>query len=237
MRTLARWAVSVAGPLTLILAAPAEVLAAPLSLTTSWYADAAGTAQQSPASTGAYTAVSATNGYTYGQQVLDTSGHKFTGSALYGFDDAYAFTLTGPASANSLTATINLGSLLDIQNLQVRLFQYNGSTPIPLALSGVPAGGVAPPTNGWTPVATGTGWTTIFSDPNLAAGNYVLEVRGVANGSSGGTYAGLLQIGPVPLPAGLPLLLSGLGLFGAGSWARARERMQAAFGRMTLGFA
>ena len=48
----------------------------------------------------------------------------------------------------------------------------------------------------------------------LAAGTYVLEVRGMATGTSGGSYSGTLNVAPVPLPATLPLLLSGLGLLG-----------------------
>lgn len=201
-----------------------QAFAATLSLTTSWYADSSGTAQLGSASTGTTTTVSATNGYTYGQQVSNVAGHKFTDSSLYGFNDAYAFSLTGEAAVNSITATMNLGSLLDIQNLQVRLYRYDGSAPVPLALTGLPAGGSAPVINAWTPMPVGTGWATVFSATNLLAGNYVLEVRGVGAGSAGGTYAGVLQVGPVPVPviAALPLLLSGLGILGAGGLLRQR---------------
>jgi hypothetical protein len=45
----------------------------------------------------------------------------------------------------------------------------------------------------------------------LTAGSYVLEISGVANGTLGGSYTGTLNFGsPVPLPAGLPLLLTGI---------------------------
>jgi len=42
------------------------------------------------------------------------------------------------------------------------------------------------------------------------------------NGTSGGSYSGTLNVNPVPLPAGLPLLLSGMGLLGG--WLRRRSR-------------
>jgi PEP-CTERM motif len=56
--------------------------------------------------------------------------------------------------------------------------------------------------------------TTVLNPTTLAAGTYVLEIRGDVTGSSGGTYSGELNLNPVPLPAALPLLLSGLGLLG-----------------------
>jgi hypothetical protein len=48
----------------------------------------------------------------------------------------------------------------------------------------------------------------------LNAGTYVLEVRGNVVGSAGGSYSGNLNLVPTPLPAALPLLLSGIGLLG-----------------------
>jgi hypothetical protein len=199
--------------------------AATLNLTTSWYADASGTAQLGAGTTGNTTAVSATNGYSYGQQVQDVSSHAFTSSASgkYGFDDAYLFTLSGPASANSVTATINLGSLLSISNLEVRLFTYSGGVPVGLSGdTGLPAGGGATIVTGWKSApSSGTGWVSIFNDTNLNPGNYVFEVRGLASGSAGGTYAGALQVGPVPLPPGLALFLSGLGVCGSFAYRRA----------------
>ena len=56
----------------------------------------------------------------------------------------------------------------------------------------------------------------------LASGTYVLEVRGDVTGTGGGSYAGLIDLQPVPLPAALPLILSGLGLsaaWRASDWA------------------
>jgi hypothetical protein len=55
---------------------------------------------------------------------------------------------------------------------------------------------------------------TVLNPTTLAAGTYVLEIRGDVTGSDGGTYSGSLNLNPVPLPAALPLLLSGFGLLG-----------------------
>jgi hypothetical protein len=43
----------------------------------------------------------------------------------------------------------------------------------------------------------------------------VLEIRASSVGTAGGSYSGVVNLTPVPLPAALPLLFSGLGLFGA----------------------
>jgi hypothetical protein len=48
----------------------------------------------------------------------------------------------------------------------------------------------------------------------LGAGSYVLEISGTSSGSIGGNYTGSLELQAVPLPAALPLLLSGFGLVG-----------------------
>jgi hypothetical protein len=56
----------------------------------------------------------------------------------------------------------------------------------------------------------------VLPETLLAPGSYVLEIRGNVTGSAGGSYSGVLNLAPapVPLPAALPLLLSGIGLFG-----------------------
>jgi hypothetical protein len=60
----------------------------------------------------------------------------------------------------------------------------------------------------------------VLPQTTLAAGTYVLEIRGNVTGTSGGGYGGVLNLTPVPLPAALPLLLSGLGLIGAAARRR-----------------
>jgi hypothetical protein len=45
----------------------------------------------------------------------------------------------------------------------------------------------------------------------LNAGTYDLQVRGTTE-ALGGSYSGVMNLTPVPLPAAFPLLLSGLGM-------------------------
>jgi hypothetical protein len=43
----------------------------------------------------------------------------------------------------------------------------------------------------------------------------MLDVAGIASGTSGGSYIGSVDLQPVPLPAAIWLMLSGLGGLGA----------------------
>ena len=134
-----------------------------------------------------------------------TVGSNPTG---WGFYDDFFINITG-STANSITSTINLGSLLNISMLEVRL--YSGSSTI----LGNPGASLI---SGWTtPVSYQPGITGLINVINptvLSAGNYVLEVRGIATGTAGGSYSGVFNLAPVPVPAAVYLLGSGLlGLF------------------------
>ncbi|MCL4472128.1 MAG: FxDxF family PEP-CTERM protein [Sulfuricella sp.] len=124
------------------------------------------------------------------------------------FYDDYMFSIPS-ASVNSISSTISLGSFWGINNLQARL--YNGtvtttgkpdgllqawSTAIPISMAGV------------------SGTVAVINPITLASGNYILEVRGDVAGTFGGSYAGILNISPVPEPGEWVLMLSGLGLIG-----------------------
>lgn len=129
----------------------------------------------------------------------------------WNFYDDYFFTTT-TATANNATVISDF-SLDSISNIQVRILPSDGqSGPLnPAPMLGIPSGGAV---DGWTAPLTGSnGSLSILLPTGFAAGSYDLQVRGEAIGTDA-SYAGTLQIAPVPLPAGLPLLLSGLGLLG-----------------------
>lgn len=161
----------------------------------------------------------------------DTYGRSFTspttqiGSTGFGFYDDFIFTIAN-ASADAITSTIDFANVLGINNLQVRLYNLAGN-PNPPVL-GMPNGGVI---EGWSQtfnLAPGTNQiVNVLGPKSLTAGSYVLEVRGNVTGSSGGSYSGVLNLAPVPLPAALPLLLSGVALLG-GAARRGRSAEQAA---------
>jgi len=138
-----------------------------------------------------------------------TAGHP----AGYGFYDDFVFTV-GPAQVDSISSTISLGSL-QVAGFSERLFNLSGNT---LPTFGTPAGGAI---DAWSTPLSGpiSGTVNVLPVTTLAAGTYVLELRGTV--ASAGSYSGTLDVTPVPLPAALPLLLGGLGLFGAARRRRA----------------
>jgi hypothetical protein len=164
--------------------------------------------------------------YTMSGQVNDTFGNSFvctscSSSVLvtsdgnnFNFYDDYEFAVTA-STFDAVSSTINLGQSLSISDLQVRLYSAAGNAPF-LPVLGTPAGGVI---SGWsTPITftagSDSGEVSVLSNAMLDTGNYVLEVRGDVTGTAGGGYSGNLNVVPVPLPAGLPLMLSGMGMLG-----------------------
>jgi hypothetical protein len=123
------------------------------------------------------------------------------------FYDDYVFTVAS-STVDAASFLLNEGSTLAISDLQMRLYSTSGNS-LPV-LGNSPAGLVA---NWSNPIST-DGSQSNLATSMLTAGTYVLEVRGDVIGQSGGSYAGLIDLQPVPLPAALPLLLSGLGLLG-----------------------
>jgi hypothetical protein len=126
----------------------------------------------------------------------------------YGFYDDFLFWI-GPANVDSATVSLNLSNLLEIDNLQVRL--YDASTNQQLPVLGTPQGTTiyAASSNFSSPTGQ-TGMLAVLPTVSLAEGTYVLEIRGDVVGGSGGSYSGVINLSPVPLPAGLSLLLVGL---------------------------
>lgn len=142
-------------------------------------------------------------------------GHTFTAAnqpnAADTFYDDYAFTVSEGAFS-SISATFDLGSLLQISNLSARLFAgtpWSGSTPGTLD-----AGDLLQRWSAVVASGTGTGSVQSINPIVLGTGSYVLEVRGNVTGSSGGSYGGVFNLAPVPEPTGMALAIIGLGFLG-----------------------
>jgi hypothetical protein len=137
----------------------------------------------------------------------DTFTSAATGTTF--FDD-YIFTIPN-GSANSVTSSINLDSILGLANLQTRL--YTGNTH----QTGVVALGTLMSAWGTTVNYSPTvGVTTVVLNPiSLLAGTYTLQVKGTVIGSAGGSYSGVLNIAqPIPEPESYAMLIAGLGILG-----------------------
>jgi hypothetical protein len=138
-----------------------------------------------------------------GSNIYGGPVNGFLGSA--GFIDDYLFQI-GPATADVVSATINLGGVFSIGNLFARIYSLSAN-PGGLVTT-TPAGVV----DYGTITASGPVTLVQINPTMLAAGSYVLEISGTNTGRSGGSYTGTLNLTPpVPLPGALPLLLFGLG--------------------------
>jgi hypothetical protein len=148
--------------------------------------------------------------FSSGETVQVATGSVAPDSGWNFYDDYFFSTTT--ATANNATVISNF-SMDSISNLQVRILASGGpsGTPNPTPTLGIPTGGAV---DGWTaPLVGSNGSISVLLPTGFAAGSYDLQVRGEAIGTDA-SYGGNLQIAPVPLPAGLPLLLSGLGMLG-----------------------
>jgi PEP-CTERM motif len=137
-------------------------------------------------------------------------GDSFTSAATgTTFFDAYYFTIPA-GSANSVTSSINLDSILGLTNLKARLYAGNGNDTTNSVASLIENWGT---TVNFSP---SVGVTTVVLNPiTLAAGSYTLQIKGTVSGAGGGSYAGVLNItNPVPEPESYAMLLVGLGFMG-----------------------
>src|ERR1700722_5277758 len=162
-----------------------------------------------------------TNSFNQGSNVSTGSnlGASATGSgAPWNFQDNILFTTNGAAVQAQAIA-----QLTSVSDLQVRIIALNNpatgnpfdetSSANASALLG--GSGVVTIENGWmnfvAPPA-GVDYTATMLN-SIAAGNYILQIRGEA--AAGSTYSGTITFTPVPLPGTVIMLLSGLGLLGA----------------------
>lgn len=141
-------------------------------------------------------------------------------SGSWNFYDDYLFTL--PASSGSLTGSVvsvDLTSLLGIDNLQARIYQINSSADL---TTGKPAMPVA---DAWSTAINSNGFNATlltFTSPTPLSANaeYAFEVRGNVTGTFGGSYGANINISPVPEASGWTLGLAGLGMLGFASRRR-----------------
>jgi hypothetical protein len=151
-----------------------------------------------------------TTGNPYPSTGLDF-GLSTGGVNTWNFQDDYNFSTTG-ATVQGVTIGLPTYGNTGLTNLQARII-YQAGNPAPTV--GTPAAGTV--VDSWQSVSGPLGFYNIIMPTGIAGGDYVLQIRGEA-AAGGGSYAGTLSFNaPVPLPAALPLLfsgLAGLGLIG-----------------------
>jgi hypothetical protein len=141
----------------------------------------------------------------------------------YNFVDSYVIDIPN-STASAYAFSLSLSSQLGIDNLSARLYAYtaNGYSNLTVGSAG-PFPGVVSGGSWSANTDSGGVDSTGLNLPSLNGGVYVLQIVGEETGTVSGMYSGSLAVTPVPLPAGLPLLVSGLGVLAA-SWRRPRPR-------------
>ncbi len=212
---------AVAGILALAAALPAIAATVPVSNGGNLYLSES-TTGSGGAPFGNISGLTGAGNYTYSDSWTAPQSTVVPGTSS-GFYDDFVFTI-GAGQVDSITSSISLGHMLGISGMQVRLYDYNANgEAAPLLTTPVPGTAF----DAWSSTVAFPGGTTtvnVLQPTTLNAGTYVVEVRGTVNGTAGGNYTGSLNLTPVPLPAGLPALVSGLGLLAAyGRRTRRRE--------------
>jgi len=122
----------------------------------------------------------------------------------------YGFSIGANGSFTSAVLTIDLGKTFDISEMTVSLLQgsaWAGAVP-----SDLTAAQIADRDSRIIVAGSGSSMTQTIDEVPLGPGNYVVEISGRVTGTSGGTYAGLLNVAAVPEPTGFALALAGFGL-------------------------
>jgi hypothetical protein len=169
---------------------------------------------------------------------FNQSGNTSTGSNLgpsatgaggpWNFEDNILFSTNGAAVQAEASAT-----LTNVTDLQARVILLanpnNGGLPFDITS----ASSAQALLGGNTVVTIEDGWTN-FANPllgvdytgtlpnSLAAGSYILQIRGEA--MAGSSYSGTIDFSPVPIPATVWLVVSGLAGLGV-VLARSRHRL------------
>ncbi len=132
---------------------------------------------------------------------------------------------TGTASNYDIsvnTCALVSSNCSGLSNLTARLYSYtataNGNNNLTI-------GGVTAPAAGGGVVSWTSSTGTLFDETQFSAGvgsgEYVLQIAGLATSAGGGSYTAGIGVTAVPIPAALPLLLSGIA--GLGAMARRRK--------------
>jgi hypothetical protein len=136
------------------------------------------------------------------------------GGGPWNFYDDYVFKV-GASGSSIQSALISFNtSFFGISDLQGRIIGASGTFNAANNL-GAPASGNTV-VDGWTNTVVASGVNIVnLNKTAFGPGTYDLQIRGEVMGTPPvGGYGGVIAFTPVPLPAALPLFLSGLGLFG-----------------------
>ena len=136
-------------------------------------------------------------------------GNTFASASSTPFYDAYYFSIPD-GFASAVATTVNVGSFLGISGLEARLFAGHSNT------IGTVGGSIISPWATMVNPVPGVSVETVVLSPTspLLAGNFTLQVRGTVTGLGGGSYAGTLNLTPVPEAETYAMFLAGLGLMG-----------------------
>lgn len=124
------------------------------------------------------------------------------------FAHDYLFQTSGNSQVRAVTLNFNAFAPRNIYGLQALLFRNDGDTDVLLASTGV---------------GDGSSYETIaLAYSNLqTVTNYFVRIIGSVTQGTNGTYAGMYELSPVPLPAAAWLF--GSALIGLGAFARKRK--------------
>lgn len=162
--------------------------------------------------------------YLFSQSYSNSTGSYSAGTLATGdsFGLVASYVVQLPTSTTgAYIFSLNLTSTTGIDDLSSRLYAYGPNTNTTLGITGAPPqGGLV---SAWSNSVNGqTVDSTTMDATNVPAGLYVLEVVGqLSPGATSGSYSGQLSVAPVPLPAALPFMLSGIA--GIAGFARRRR--------------
>jgi len=172
-----------------------------------------------------------TSNYLFDQTYSSPTGSFVSGTGPLGNGDSYGFINSYVIDVPTSTAaaylfSLNLTAQSGLDDLSARLYEYNVN-----GVQNLSVGTIGPIGTGlidsWSASSNGLVSSTTLSPATIAAGSYVLEIAGLETGSVSGAYSGQLSITPVPLPAALPMLLSGIvGIVGMGGLLNRRRNIR-----------